>query len=232
MEKREEEESNSHQKWAKVLQFNLEAPTTQSKLVKSKMTNGKQRRKKILLTIKLRELKKLMTMTNGRMLMMMIKRQKSRKTRLMIQMMMMMTLIWNLPSWCLSFWNLIQHRPVVVYLTRFIAKKFKCKFDNEVFKSEVHLLDHFTEKHDKDFKAWLNKTNKKTKWSQIKIFVNSTYKNTFTLSNTFKKLWIAHNINKHSFSELTLGKRNIEFSSIYFLTMEQSCTINGLLQCT
>jgi len=37
------------------------------------------------------------------------------------------------------------------------GKKFKCKFDNKVFKDEDDLFDHFTKNYKKEFKDWVKK---------------------------------------------------------------------------
>ena len=42
------------------------------------------------------------------------------------------------------------------------AKKFKCKFDNEVLK-EQNVVDHFSLKHKQEFQKWLDKEQQKNK---------------------------------------------------------------------
>lgn len=38
-----------------------------------------------------------------------------------------------------------------------VGKKYKCKYDNKVFKNDDELFDHFDKLHKKDFKTWMKK---------------------------------------------------------------------------
>jgi hypothetical protein len=92
-----------------------------------------------------------MRMMIGKMKMMMNKR----KRKIKITQMMRLTMIYLCYLCSLKRVS----RKLIVILTSYSGKKFKCKFDGQVLK-ESTMVQHFEKHHKVEFKSWSKKLHK------------------------------------------------------------------------